>query len=139
MGKLEARLNREFEAMDVKVYVYHIRDRVKMFDGITITTEIKQDAAALSQMITALDMKCNISSMLTDQVKTPATWMRKELAKRGFYGIALCDRRDRFSRKRGRIIAKGRLLKTLRHQEEQDYQQEMYAQIEYENRDIEED
>ena len=138
MNKLEARLNKEFEAMDVKVYVYHIRD-VKMFEGITIATEIKQDMIALSQMIEGLDFRCRIKSMGVYRIKMPAAWMRKELAKRGIHGVAICAYRDQFSRKRGRIIAKGRLLKAMQHQEEQDYQQEVYAQIEYENRDIEED
>ena len=139
IAKLEARLDNEFEAMDVKVYIYHIRD-VKMFAGITIATEFYQGMAALSQMIEGLDFKCKIDSMLTDhRIGAPATWMRKELAKRGFYGIALCDRRDQFSRKRGRIIAKGRLQGRLRRQEEQDYKQEVYAQIEHENKEPEED
>ena len=139
MDKLEARLDREFEVMDVKVYVYHVRD-VLMFEGITIATETKQDMNALSQMVTALDMKCKIDSMCPDrQIDAPATWMRKELAKRGYHGVALCAYRDQFIRKRGRIIAKGRMLKYMRRQEEQDYKQEMYAQIEYENRDVEED
>ena len=136
--KLETQLDQEFESMGVKVYVYHIRD-VKMFGGITIATETRQDMVALSQMITALDFKCRIKSMGTYRIEFPGAWIRKELARHDFHGVAICDRRDRFSRKRGRIIAKGRLLKTLWHQEEQDYIQNVYAQIEYENRDIEEE
>ena len=142
MNKLEARLNKEFEAMDAKVYIYHIRDCVKMFEGITVATEIKQDMSALSQMIWELSHKCEIGAIFTNppnRIDAPATWMRKELAKRGYHGVALCAYRDQFSRKRGRIIAKGRVLKYIRQREEQDYQQEVYAQIEYENRDIEED
>ena len=142
MINLEARLDREFKTMNAKVYVYHIRDGVKMFGGLTITTEIKQDMAALSQMIWELSHKCEIGALFTNppnRIDAPATWMRKELAKRGYHGVALCAYRDQFSRKRGRIIAKGRLLKAIRQREEQDYQQEMYAQIEYENRDIKED
>jgi hypothetical protein len=38
----------------------------------------------------------------------------KMLRKLGIYGVTICDRRDTFNRQRGRIIAKGRLLKHLK-------------------------
>ena len=111
-AKLEARLDREFESMNVKVYIYHIRD-VKMFGGITIATETRQDVAALSRMVESLCIKC-IGLTTRRQVDAPASWMLAELEKQGFHGVAICDRRDQFSRKRGRTIAKGRLLKHIR-------------------------
>jgi hypothetical protein len=46
--------------------------------------------------------------------KTPATCLIETAQDEGMYGIALCDIRDTFNRQRGRIIAKGRLLKHLK-------------------------
>ena len=43
-----------------------------------------------------------------------AKWVMTELHGLGYHGVAICDHRDDFSRKRGRIIAKGRLLKYLK-------------------------
>lgn len=115
-SKAEKNVEKAFEELGVKPYVYHIREygehrrRLSAFEAVTVATAIKRDPKELADMIGELDQKCE-----SDYVCNPATWMRKQLADRGLFGIAICDGRDQFSRKRGRIIAEGRLLKKGTH------------------------
>jgi hypothetical protein len=114
-SKLKNEINAGFDEMGVRPYVYHIREyrsgnhqrRLRMFEGITIASDKRQDVIALEQAVGDLDQAfCSGAA--------PATWMRRELAIIGFNGVAICDHRDQFSRKRGWLIACGRLLKYLR-------------------------
>ena len=114
-----------FEELGVRPWVYHVRDyesgghrrRLRMFNGITIASEVRLDTAALSRTIGDLDRECEIGALFTyppNRIDTPATWMRNELAVHGFNGAAICDRRDQFRRRSGWLKACGRLLKYLR-------------------------
>jgi len=107
-SKLETQLDKEFEQMNVKPWVYHVTD-LDMFNGVTIVSPNKQDAGAIEDVVHTIDGFCQHPESVS-----PATEMREELNDRGFVGVAICDYRDTFSRKRGRIIAKGRLLKQLK-------------------------
>ena len=123
-SKLEEKIDKELADLGVKPYVYHIRaysegsqrKQLWKFSGITIVdikrrlcTDVEVD---VGEAYGALELK--LAPYDTRPDVHPATWMMKELRGFGYYGVAICDRRDNFSRKRGRIIAKGRLLKHLR-------------------------
>ena len=118
----ERLVNEKLAELGVKPYVYHVRSYgngsqrkvIRGFNAITIVdlkphkiSEIESDVAK------AIDSLAN-SRMLYGAEIHPATWMLEYLRDHGYHGIAICDRRDNFSRKRGRIIAKGRLLKYLK-------------------------
>ena len=119
-SKLESRIDAEFEHIGVKPYVYHIRvlypgrhrRLLRLFEGITIATDSPQKASEVKLTVFGLDDACAL--LYPEFVTAPSAWMQKELADRGFYGVAICNREDQYSRKRGRIIAKGRLLQHLK-------------------------
>lgn len=117
--KLEARIDEGFTRNGFAPYVYHFNDhsrkeggnphRIWAFGGVTIATH-NPDRAAIERLVLEEQRNCGI---LYNAAKDVLAGLRK----RGIYGIAICDNRDQFSRKRGRIIAKGRLLKHLRAQD----------------------
>jgi len=125
---LEYKVDKELAELGIRPYVYHIRaydegssqrKLLRMFNGITIV-DIKQGLSTdvevdVYRLIGELESK--LKKFARSDLH-PATWMMIELRKLGYYGVAICDRRDNFSRKRGRIIAKGRLLKYLRARSE---------------------
>ena len=114
-SKLEARIDAEFMQMCVKPYVYHFNDhsrkeggnphRIWAFSGVTIAT-LDPNRAAAEAVILEEQRVCGI---FHNAAKDTLAGLRKHL----YFGVAICDNRDQFSRKRGRIIAKGRLLKHL--------------------------
>jgi hypothetical protein len=113
---LEERIDMEFKHRGVKPYVYHFKDhswkeggnphRIWAFSGITIAT-YNPDRAVVEAMVLEEQRNCGI---FYGAAKDTLVGLRK----RGIYGISICDSRDQFSRKRGRIIAKGRLFKHLK-------------------------
>jgi hypothetical protein len=119
--KLEARIDAEFERRGVKPYVYHFNDhsrkeggnphRIWAFGGVTIATH-NPNRATIEGLVLEEQRTCGI-------FYNAAKDTLAGLHKRGIYGIAICDNRDQFSRKRGRIIAKGRLLKQLKAAEQE--------------------
>jgi hypothetical protein len=114
--KLEARIDMELKHRGVKPYVYHFNDhswkeggnphRMWAFGGVTIATH-NPDRVVVEAMVLEEQRNCAI---FHSAAKDTLVGLRK----RGIYGISICDNRDQFSRKRGRIIAKGRLLKHLK-------------------------
>lgn len=103
---LERKLDAEFERMDVKPFIHHFIN-VPPFSAITI--------------VSFHSSWREIADYLREDSKNPlsfinqASYLLRNLAcNRHIYGIAICDRRDMFNRQRGRIIAKGRLLKHLK-------------------------
>jgi hypothetical protein len=65
----------------------------------------------LEQKLDAEFKRMNVNLVYINQ----ASYLLRNLAhNRHIYGVAICDRRDQFNRQRGRIIAKGRLLKHLK-------------------------
>ena len=115
-------VDKELDDLGVKPYVYHIRaygegSRRRIlgsFNSITIVDPIKMPTADVEHDVGEAIEGLIKERMMYGNKVPPATFMMKELREMGYYGIAICDRRDNFSRKRGRIIAKGRLLKYLR-------------------------
>ena len=110
-SKLEDQLDKEFEQMNVKPWVYHIK-HLDLFDGVTIVADSRHSTEDIAYIVHDLDGECDHGDY---DIAAPATWLREQLVERGFYGVAICDWRDSFSRKRGRLIAKGRLLKYLKN------------------------
>ena len=55
------------------------------------------------------------SSYIDYPVGRVATAIRNRLKVKGIHGVAICNYRDQYNKARGRVIAKGRLLKHLRH------------------------
>ncbi len=121
-SKLEQKIDEELAEIGVVPYVYHIRaygeeserEILRVFNGITVANmipdpvvDVERDVGEAIEVLTNARMKYGVKIH-------PATWMMKELHELGYRGIAICDRHDNFSRKRGRIIAKGRLLKYLK-------------------------
>ena len=122
MNQLEQKIDKTLEELGVRPYVYHIRAYGKephrrslwVFNAITIADTRQMRSADVENDIAKLMDGLANARMLYGESIHPATWMMKELRDLGYYGVSICDRRDNFSRKRGRMIAKGRLLRYLR-------------------------
>lgn len=122
--KLESQIDNEFECMGIKPHVYHFNDharsitgidnrpapnphRIWAYGGVTVVTQ-NPDRSAVEGAV--LKEQAALGIFHTASKDTLAG-----LRGRGpYYGVAICDLRDQFSRKRGRIIAKGRLLTYLK-------------------------
>ena len=121
-SKLEQKIDKELAEIDVVPYVYHIRSYgngsqrkvIRGFNGITIVDiqhhKISEIGTDVGQAIESL---ANARMEYGAKIHS-AKWVMTELHGLGYHGVAICDHRDDFSRKRGRIIAKGRLLKYLK-------------------------
>ena len=122
-SKLEQKIDKELADLGVRPYIYHIRaygkgsqrKLLRVFNVVTIadvewmsTTDVENDVGRLID-----GLLWALAPYDTRPEIQPATWIIRALNGDGYYGVAICDRRDNFSRKRGRIIAKGRLLKHL--------------------------
>ena len=115
-SKLEQKIDKELADLGERPYIYHIRaygkgsqrKLLRVFNVVTIADVRYSPTSDIEDIVG--EIRENSICCLTIQ---PATVMMRELRKIEYYGVAICDRRDNFSRKRGRIIAKGRLLKHL--------------------------
>ena len=105
-SKTEKKLDDEFKEMGVKPQIYHFIENVKPFKAITILEYF-------SPSYTSARKKLDVARF-HQYCRSPATELLDALHRQGVFGIAICDMRDQFNRQRGRIIAKGRLLKHLK-------------------------
>ena len=103
--KIEHKIDMELEKLGVKTYIYHIREYVWPFSGVTI----------------ALPNRDNSYKEVYELVRgrgayifEPASQLKSRLEAAVVVGIAICDGRDQYNKRIGRIIAKGRLLKALK-------------------------
>lgn len=115
-SKLETQLDKAFEQMNVRPWVYHVTD-TGVSGGITIVAPARQDHNNIEDVVYDIEEDIIHEYRIEGNVVAPSTWMKERLVERGFIGISICDCRDTFSRKRGRTIAKGRLLKYLKGSE----------------------
>ena len=106
--EIEEQMDSEFEKLGIKTSVYHFRN-VYPFNGVTVVSEKHEynweHIAAFIPLRTAEGFN-------------PATHLLERLI--GFYdlyGVAICDKRDTFSRREGRLRAKRRLLRHLKKRE----------------------
>ena len=104
---LEQIMDIEFEKMGVKPYVYHFTD-IPAFKAVTIVTIDNADSYA----------KVHTFILINYTNGREATLLLETFKELDVYGVAICNKRDQFNRQRGRIIAKGRLLKHLREEME---------------------
>ena len=108
-SRRERALDAEFERMGVKPRIYHItKDMDPYFTGITMATMnilTKQEAKQLIQQ--------TIQKATQHSFYQPATQVLKGLEAVGEYGIAICDHSDIFSKRYGRMKAKGRFMQHL--------------------------
>jgi hypothetical protein len=108
-NKLEQKLDAEFKRMNVKPFIHHFIDTVP-FSAITIVSF----HSSWKEIAKYIHEECKPPLVYINQ----ASYLLRNLAhNRHIYGVAICDRRDQFNRQRGRIIAKGRLLKHLKEEE----------------------
>ena len=111
-SKLEDRIDKELERMNVSTRLYHITDVVGMARAITIAVDGSWKGIDVPALVLQVVEYCRNQNDLLGFRFFPR--LTAQLHAEGLSGISICDRRDAFSRKRGRIIAKGRLLKHLK-------------------------
>lgn len=107
-SKIEERLDKEFEKMEIKPYIYHFVEGIEPFAAITIVEAMRYSWNNIKDIVDTA-MK-NAKSLRHNK----ASEVIRSLHYADIYGVAICDRRDQFNRKLGRVIAKGRLLKHLK-------------------------
>ena len=112
-NELEQKLDREFERLKVEPKIFHFVNTIIPSTTITIADERLTWFGAQRVIV-----KAHSDGASKHLFFFPATQLLDTLRKQGIYGVAICDRRDTFNRQRGRIIAKGRLLKHLKGIEE---------------------
>jgi carbamoylphosphate synthase small subunit len=100
---MEKRLDRELEDRGVQIRTYHIREKqfLMPFTGVTIVTDCEYAFKEVSGMV--MEAMPSFGLHMATRLKTG-------LESQNIYGIAICDTRDQYNKKRGRIIAKGRLF-----------------------------
>jgi len=115
--KIEKKLDEEFKKFGVKPRVYHFTKNVEPFNAITVA-----DIQNLSwkDMFSMIDSCIWIAKFSLFNRATRLLIEAKD--KYAIYGMAICDKRDQFNRERGRVIAKGRLLKYLKEEYERENQ-----------------
>jgi len=114
---LEAYLDEEFRLLGVAPYIYHIQPIHDIYPpgsprAVTIASVAPINVEAVRNSLFSIEMLYWRLGRRRSQ--SIASFMKQQLEADGCVGIAICDYRDQFSRKRGRIIVKGRLFKLLR-------------------------
>lgn len=113
---LEEYLDEEFKLLGVVPHVRHlypICDVVGLPRAVTIASIDPINIESMQYAISAIEIL--YGRMGSKQSRSVSSFMKQQLEADGCAGIAVCDYRDQFSRKRGRLISKGRLLKALRN------------------------
>ena len=107
-NKLEKKIDEELEKLDVRPRIFHYTEDVTPFTAVTIAETLGGTWAEVKDILEYRLDKVNIV------LYHKASILRRDLKKNSIIGVAICDRRDQFNRQRGRVIAKGRLLKYLK-------------------------
>ena len=112
----ERRLDAEFEQLGFQPHVVHLM-AVRPFRGITFAFNPNYP---YEEIFATQLLKTTLGTIRNREI---LHWQTRYVLQQITYftnsGIAICDPRDNFSRLKGRVIAKGRLLKWLRQAEEQ--------------------
>ena len=104
--EIEEQMDREFEKRGINLRVYHFRG-IYPFNSVTVVTENVE----YNWELIAAFIKHNVNT----KGFNPATHLLEKLiAFFDLYGIAICDKRDTFSRQEGRCRAKRILLRHLK-------------------------
>lgn len=106
INKLEQKLDMEFQKMSTKLYIFHIP--IRFIEAIAnVTIIVATTGWSWPELRELVYQKLRGGSNVASRLLV-------SLQDEDIYGIAICDKRDQFNRQRGRIIAKGRLLKHLK-------------------------
>ncbi|MCK4526167.1 hypothetical protein KAW18_02250 [candidate division WOR-3 bacterium] len=113
-SKAEEKLDKAFEGIGIRPRIYHYTD-IHPFRAVTV-------AVGAEDGYTWSEVKGYIVDSMREGVVNEygrATHLLKELrGSYSFYGVAICDKSDNFSRKEGRNRARGRLFKHLKKEGE---------------------
>jgi len=114
MKEDERKVDNAFKKFGVKPRIFHfISDTIVYpYRAITIVTTAK----FTTYEITLRFVTRSIEDTRFEHKRSKTTSLKHRLNANS-RGAAICDKRDYFSRQRGRIIAKGRLLKQLKEEE----------------------
>ena len=109
-SKAEQKLDEAFDGIGVKSQVYHFTD-IHPFRAVTVAVDAEDG-------YTWSDVRGCIVDSMSEGIASEygrATHLFKELRESySFYGVAICDKDDNFSRKEGRNRARGRLFAYLK-------------------------
>jgi hypothetical protein len=111
--EIEKQMDREFEKRGINTCVYHFTENVEPFRAVTI---LEYFSPSYSHARRALD-----AARFHQYCHSPATELLDALHRQGIWGVAICDKRDTFSRQEGRCRAKRRLLRHLKKREGMNY------------------
>ena len=106
-SRCEKLLDKQFAAMSVKPRIYHFRKEVATFNAVTValTKRWRKDVTE--------DIVKNCVEAAHDKMENKATFSIAILKQARLYGVAICDKSDQFSKRTGRMKAKGRLMQHL--------------------------
>lgn len=112
--KLEKKLDEEFEQLGIKPQIHHFQYDSWVFNAITTATVSGLDEVDDFEE-SFFELVQNIRRSKRKQFGHPrlyheGSYVLQKLTALS-YGAAICDSQDQFNRQRGRVIAKGRLLK----------------------------
>ena len=107
-NKLENKIDEELAKINVRPIIFHYTEDVAQFTAVTIA-ETERGTWAEVKDILAFSL-----DYVNKHPYNKATNLQRKLEHYDISGVAICDKRDQFNRQRGRIIAKGRLLKHLK-------------------------
>ena len=107
-NKLEQKIDAKFAEMGITPYIYHFTENTKPFIAITIAKTERSTYGILKEIVE------NCVSAVVQGEHERAVNLFAILSQVALYGVSICDKRDQFNEQRGRIIAKGRLLKHLK-------------------------
>jgi len=113
-SKLEIDLDKEFDKLGIKLRIFHYVEDVIPFHAISIVTQNKESWEDVRRTLDILFHRERIDRNIDVFILNPATRLLRTLRLMDIHGVSICDKRDYFNRQRGRIIAKGRLLKHLK-------------------------
>lgn len=107
--KLEDYLDEEFKLLGVTPHITHLKlPEDSYFPVVTVASKFQMAYPDVSKRLWVI-----LANAHTKKRSDRGTYLIQEFNKCE-NGVALCHHLDQFNRKRGRIIAKGRLLKALR-------------------------
>lgn len=108
-SKTEIKLDKEFEKIGVKPRIYYF---VGMYPFGTVTVATDNPEHTWKDIMTYIGN--GIGGGIVNEFGRATRLLHTLQDSYCLYGVAICNIRDQFNRKQGRIIAKGRLLKSLK-------------------------
>ena len=106
-SKRERALDAEFRRMGVKPRIYHFTKDIATFNAVTVALTKRWRKGVIEDIVK------NCVEAAHDGMENKATFSIAILKQAGIYGVAICDKRDQFNKRTGRMKAKGRLMQHL--------------------------